>query len=860
VASLPGDATSHVDRPPAGGTHDYGVRGVTGQQATAEATCRVTGLPANRPPTLTILAPPNGSVIAAEAVAVRARVADDNEVARVVVAGEDVTPAGPPPVPYEATASVPLPPGPGLIRVEAVDDFGRAVFQQVAVGREPLIRAGGSSQGVALALSATGYDEVERLVRPFLDQVPALLDQALAGVELYNGSLLGVGIRVTGDRAEVSGATGFDLFPSADGGGRVGLAVSFEQIRLHSNGRSDFGFLGTDNWTAVFEARQVRIETRFVFNPLPGGALDIVTDGFVVTLGSSSTSVSGFLDPLGIFDGIVNALAGVFRQDIESAVKSAVEDAAQEELVPILEDAFGNLKLDLELGGLALATTFRDVRESAAGLSLLFDATWTGAARDPAFPQFPGSSARLAPYPTFPLAVPAGHAVDATISLAADTLNQALLELTASGLLNTSLALDDVEAPLPLTLGTVAAILDERLLDLPGVSAGDALGIRIAAEMPAELRLGAGVVGRAIVGQGAVWRYFRGTAEPPAGWAGLAFDDDGWERGPSGFGYSSDASELRSVRTRLDDMRDAYTSVYARAVFQVPSPAALTGLLLHVEYDDAFVAYLNGTEVARAGVDGAPPPFSAVAAAAVEPTEIDIDLGARRGLLRAGENVLAIHGVNAGSGSSDFVLVPELVEPSPLPAGALGRLPIVIDLREVVVTFVADTAGDGVGVGDAGGPADDVDLFAYSLAFSLQSALLLLNVPPPGGGPALPSIAFAIAAEDGPDADVFPDALVGGAAGIGIGVAREAIDLRTTTLIEFAELLLAVLAPSLGEALTGFELPAFPIPELAFDLDGDGARDVRLDVARATLAPVDTTGDGKPDWVCILSDLRAAPP
>jgi hypothetical protein len=91
-------------------------------------------------------------------------------------------------------------------------------------------------------------------------------------------------------------------------------------------------------------------------------------------------------------------------------------------------------------------------------------------------------------------------------------------------------------------------------------------------------------------------------------------------------------------------------------------------------------------------------------------------------------------------------------------------------------------------------------------------------------------------------------------------VARESIDMRSTTLIEFAQLILTLFGPTLGESLTDFDLPTFALPELAFDINEDGAVDVRLEIENATIAPVDTNGDNRPDWVCILSNLRAAAP
>ena len=71
-------------------------------------------------------------------------------------------------------------------------------------------------------------------------------------------------------------------------------------------------------------------------------------------------------------------------------------------------------------------------------------------------------------------------------------------------------------------------------------------------------------------------RYFKGTREPSPGaggqatiaWTQVNFNDTpgatSWLEGPSGYGYSSDGSELQYVDTRLDDMRGSYLSIYAR--------------------------------------------------------------------------------------------------------------------------------------------------------------------------------------------------------------------------------------------------------------------------------------------------------
>jgi hypothetical protein len=47
----------------------------------------------------------------------------------------------------------------------------------------------------------------------------------------------------------------------------------------------------------------------------------------------------------------------------------------------------------------------------------------------------------------------------------------------------------------------------------------------------------------------------------------------------------------------------------------------------------------------------------------------------------------------------------------------------------------------------------------------------------------------------------------------------------------------------------------FPLPELNFDLNRDGAPDARLSIRNATFALVDTTGDSRSDWLCVRADL-----
>ncbi len=174
---------------------------------------------------------------------------------------------------------------------------------------------------------------------------------------------------------------------------------------------------------------------------------------------------------------------------------------------------------------------------------------------------------------------------------------------------------------------------------------------------------GASIVAARLVQEGEIWRYMKGTAEPAGAalaWTRLAYDDSEWLEGASGIGYA-DGDDA----TVLEDMEDGYTTVYARRVFTVTNTAAIRDLTLSIDYDDGFVAYLNGVEIARREVDGtvgARVPFDAVASGLREAGSPEaIDVTEFRGLLAAGDNVLAVQGLNRSIDSSDFSMIPELL-------------------------------------------------------------------------------------------------------------------------------------------------------------------------------------------------------
>ncbi|MGH9360701.1 MAG: hypothetical protein ACRD2T_02205, partial [Thermoanaerobaculia bacterium] len=168
-----------------------------------------------------------------------------------------------------------------------------------------------------------------------------------------------------------------------------------------------------------------------------------------------------------------------------------------------------------------------------------------------------------------------------------------------------------------------------------------------------------------LVRAGATWRLFRGKKEPAEGleWTALDFEDGSWELGPSGFGYGDgdDATEVA-------DMRGSYLSIYARRTFTAAALPPGARIILRVDYDDGFIAYLNGKEAARAGLGepGAEVHHGEPAASRHEAgVPVEFDLGPAAKVLRAGENVLAVQVHNDDLSSSDLSISVEIESRKP---------------------------------------------------------------------------------------------------------------------------------------------------------------------------------------------------
>jgi hypothetical protein len=148
------------------------------------------------------------------------------------------------------------------------------------------------------------------------------------------------------------------------------------------------------------------------------------------------------------------------------------------------------------------------------------------------------------------------------------------------------------------------------------------------------------------------WRYFVGNSEPPSEWRSLSFAEEAWPLGQGGFGYSD--GDDNTVIPQCN-------SVFIRKKFNIPDTAVITMAILNMDYDDAFVAYLNGVEIARAGITGSYPAYNQTGTDHEAkmyygglPESFIIYKETLKSCLLPGENVLSIQVHNSSITSSDL--------------------------------------------------------------------------------------------------------------------------------------------------------------------------------------------------------------
>ncbi|MHC4735243.1 MAG: chitobiase/beta-hexosaminidase C-terminal domain-containing protein [Planctomycetota bacterium] len=189
--------------------------------------------------------------------------------------------------------------------------------------------------------------------------------------------------------------------------------------------------------------------------------------------------------------------------------------------------------------------------------------------------------------------------------------------------------------------------------------------------LPEELQ----ITGTTLLAEGAPKKVLVPTGDVDPNWkGGGAFDDSLWNHGTpiipgktGGVGYEQGSGYAPYISYDVNsEMYNGNNSCYIRIPFTFNGdPCDFNFMMLNIRYDDGFVAYLNGDEkeIARKNfTEGATPLWNSNSSGLHEASGLEsIPVSDHLNFLEQGDNILAIHGLNTGNTSSDFIISAELV-------------------------------------------------------------------------------------------------------------------------------------------------------------------------------------------------------
>ena len=149
------------------------------------------------------------------------------------------------------------------------------------------------------------------------------------------------------------------------------------------------------------------------------------------------------------------------------------------------------------------------------------------------------------------------------------------------------------------------------------------------------------------------WHYMIPDNTTSADWTSPTFDESAWMSGKGGFGFGDNDDSTQVPPGTI--------SVYHRLQFNVDNWNFIGKVVFNIDYDDAYVLYLNGFEIARNNITSSGPPawdapadgqHEAVIYQGGYPEQLVFELAEISPYLLVGENVLSVetHNVSVNSG------------------------------------------------------------------------------------------------------------------------------------------------------------------------------------------------------------------
>lgn len=345
-----------------------------------------------------------------------------------------------------------------------------------------------------------------------------------------------------------------------------------------------------------------------------------------------------------------------------------------------------------------------------------------------------------------------------------------------------------------------------------------------------KLLTGSGVstTGTVVVPESASKRVLVPTGPVDDAWRSSgSFNDSAWRLasgGPGGVGFERSTGYENFFSLDVGpQMYGKNTSCYVRIPFTMSANLRnVTKGTLNVRYDDGFVAYLNGIEIARRNVAGTPTWNSAAGDIHDDVDAVNlesIEIADIRTILQRADNLLAIHAMNNSATSSDFLISAELTvieseqeSPAPQIFQYAGPIPLTESTRVIARSL---SAGQWSASNDA--------VFAVGpVAESVRISEIMYH-PADTGNP------------DDPNAEYIELMNVGGEA-VNLGLCRliDGIEfVFPSFVLEPAACCLVVKDPAVFESRYG---PGLPVAgQYAGSLNNAGERLVLCDAAARTI-------------------------
>jgi hypothetical protein len=199
------------------------------------------------------------------------------------------------------------------------------------------------------------------------------------------------------------------------------------------------------------------------------------------------------------------------------------------------------------------------------------------------------------------------------------------------------------------------------------------------------------VLGEIFVSRESQWKYEASGANLGASWKESGYDDSSWNSGGAmlGFGENYIVTTLPS----------GFITYYFRTTFTLnDDPSTIQSLTLLANYDDGFVAYINGQEVTRRQLPPGTITYTSTASSHESGDFEEIDISSHTNALVMGTNLLAVEIHQRSAGSSDVAMDMELLSGPGGPAGTLdivrGPYLQIGTPNSIVVRWRTDTSSD----------------------------------------------------------------------------------------------------------------------------------------------------------------------